>query len=477
MFSELTNSRDFSVISHGWNRKNFPSLNGKYHLSDFLTDQQLAKHNTGEPTVVTDTELDEHVNKERYAALGIRSFIMVPLLRNGEWEFILSVIDNKPRNWRADEIELLKELTERIWVRFEKAKAETALFNSEERLRLAVDAGHIGTCDWNYTTGEMKWNEGRFAMYGLQPADRLISVKEFFATLHPDDADQTRRMLITGIEEMGEHQEEYRVVHPDGSIHWIFEAGRVVEWMDKKPTRVISVVFDITERKKLEQQKEDFIGIASHELKTPLTSMKMYSELLMDMVTEGNFSKAGNFVAKMDMQINAIIKLVHTLLDITKMAEGQLPLNFEPFDFNELAHECAEDLQRLSATHHIIIEQNAAISVHADRDRIKQVITNFLSNAIKYSPKGGDIRLGWEMGSQGLEVHIQDEGIGIAADEQMRVFERFFRANNAVTNTFPGMGLGLFISAGIIHRHGGKIWVKSEPGKGAIFYFTLPGTQ
>ncbi|HEY2721252.1 MAG TPA: HAMP domain-containing sensor histidine kinase, partial [Chitinophagaceae bacterium] len=225
----------------------------------------------------------------------------------------------------------------------------------------------------------------------------------------------------------------------------------------------------------LEQQKEDFIGIASHELKTPVTSIRAYTELMQELCEEGDFAATVPLVTKLNGQVDRLVELVHTLLDITKMEEGELPLHLEPFNLKEMAEERIEDLQRLSNIHRIIIQPEKGITVTADRERIGQVFTNLVSNAIKYSPKGGNVFIDWKQIKEGIEVSIKDEGIGISEEMRQKVFDRFFRANDVPFNTFPGMGLGLYISANIVRRHGGRIWVESKTGEGSIFYFTITG--
>lgn len=237
---------------------------------------------------------------------------------------------------------------------------------------------------------------------------------------------------------------------------------------------IIVLAQNITDRKNLEQQREDFISIASHELKTPVTSIKAYTELLQETCSEGDYETGASLVKKLGVQVDHLIELVHDLLDVTKMAEGELPLKLQPFDLKLLAEEKAEELQRLSSVHPILIQPKEATIITADRERIGQVLTNFISNAIKYSPKGGDVTINWKQTNSGTEVSVQDKGIGIPEEMQSKIFDRFFRVKDVALSNYPGMGLGLYITADIVHRHGGELWVESKPGQGSIFYFFLP---
>lgn len=251
----------------------------------------------------------------------------------------------------------------------------------------------------------------------------------------------------------------------------------------------VSLLFtDISERKRAEEAlknseqqmkalvkvREEFISIASHELKTPVTSIKAYAEIVQESFEEVSDPDNAELMRKMNDQIDRLVKLITELLDTTKISEGQLQLNLQELELGELIRERVEDLQRISAGHTLIMDLCSVPRVRADKERIIQVLTNLISNAIKYSPRGGEVHIGCTDKGQEIQVSVQDQGIGISQEMQEKVFERFFRAGDAQVQTLSGMGLGLYITAGIIQRHGGRIWVESEPGKGSTFYFTLP---
>jgi two-component system CheB/CheR fusion protein len=151
-----------------------------------------------------------------------------------------------------------------------------------------------------------------------------------------------------------------------------------------------------------------------------------------------------------------------------------MPLTLEPFDINDLIREVAELIQRTTSQHLIILETGPAKLVRADRDRIGQVLINLLSNAIKYSPDGRRVIVRTETGERQVTIRIQDFGIGMSEDTRQKVFERFFRARDNTFSTYPGLGLGLFIAADIVRKHGGEIWIESEKNKGTLVCFTIP---
>jgi PAS domain S-box-containing protein len=232
---------------------------------------------------------------------------------------------------------------------------------------------------------------------------------------------------------------------------------------------------DITERKRLERQKDDFIGIASHELKTPVTSIKAYTQVLHNrLVKEGNLRMAEH-LAKVDGQLDKLNGLIGDLLDATKIDSGKLQLQLGYFDFNDLVNETVVELQRTSDKHDIKVILTNTKTVYADRDRVGQVIVNLLTNAIKYSPNSKKIIVRTYCKNNSITLQVQDFGIGIPKEKKDKVFERFYRVEEGENHkTYGGLGLGLFISAEIIRRLGGKLGVESKKGKGSTFSFTLP---
>lgn len=225
--------------------------------------------------------------------------------------------------------------------------------------------------------------------------------------------------------------------------------------------------------KQLLRQRDEFIGVASHELKTPITSMKTYAEIVQGRLDEIGAANDSELVSKLNKQIDRLNSLINLLLDTTKISEGQLLLNKEQFDINELINERTSEIKRAS-DHTFDLQLQDAPQVIANRERIGQVMINLLSNAIKYSPKGTTITVTSIAGKDGVTVNVQDEGFGIPEQDIEKLFDKFFRVTVNHRDTFPGMGLGLYVTAEIIRKHNGTISVKSTEGKGSVFSFTLP---
>ncbi|HUQ84795.1 MAG TPA: ATP-binding protein [Candidatus Limnocylindrales bacterium] len=221
------------------------------------------------------------------------------------------------------------------------------------------------------------------------------------------------------------------------------------------------------------KQKDEFIAIASHELKTPVTSIKLYSQLLHRKFQIAKDEKSALAVAKMDSQVNKLTDLINDLLDISKIEEGKLQLNLAEFDLNSLVEEILADMQ-LSTKIRIEKELSENEHIKGDRDRLGQVLVNFLTNAIKYSPESKKIIVRTTKDNNTVTVSVEDFGIGLTSKEQGKVFERFNRAGQEGLGGIQGLGLGLYISKEIVTRHKGKIWVKSVKDKGSTFFFSLP---
>jgi PAS domain S-box-containing protein len=231
---------------------------------------------------------------------------------------------------------------------------------------------------------------------------------------------------------------------------------------------------NITEQKLLEKQRDDFISIATHELKTPVTSVKAYAQVLHSLFIKKQDSKSAEYLSKMDAQLNKLTNLISDLLDVNKIQSGQMQFRPSFFDLDVLISEVVEEMQRTSSRHKLIKKLSKGKKIYGDRDRIGQVLVNLLSNAIKYSPKANKVIISNKFSKDSVTVFVQDFGIGIEKDKKDKVFEKFFRISGPGNETFPGMGLGLHISAEFVRRQGGRIWVESITGKGSIFCFALP---
>jgi signal transduction histidine kinase len=231
-----------------------------------------------------------------------------------------------------------------------------------------------------------------------------------------------------------------------------------------------TAITDIREQKEIDKKKDEFISLASHELKTPLTTIKAFFQLAIRDIP----SESGSFhlIPKAARQVNRMEHLIADLLDVSRLSSGQLKYNTEEFNFGALLEETIESMRAVYPGRSLVLEKSVQVRINADRQRIEQVIINLLNNAVKYSPEGGQVLIRSKIDGGRLMVTIQDFGIGIEEKDIGKLFEKFNRIDT--DHRFQGMGLGLFLSAEIIKQHGGSIFAESKPGKGSAFSFELP---
>lgn len=234
----------------------------------------------------------------------------------------------------------------------------------------------------------------------------------------------------------------------------------------------VGTFMDVTNRRKLIELKDEFISVASHELKTPITSLKLALQLLTRMKDNPSSVKMPQLIDQANISLNKVSILIADLLNVSKVNEGLLYLNKKWFTISKVVEDCCYHI-RAAGDYTIHTDGDMELQVFADMDRIDQVITNFVNNAVKYAP--GSKQVGVHIIKQGndAKVSVSDTGPGISNEKLPRLFDRYYRANEN-SNQLPGLGLGLYISAEIISKHGGRIGVESELGKGSFFWFTIP---
>ncbi|MCD0487615.1 PAS domain S-box protein [Pedobacter sp. MC2016-14] len=246
-----------------------------------------------------------------------------------------------------------------------------------------------------------------------------------------------------------------------------------VELEGKFKDRILLAIEDITERRAIEQRKDDFLSIASHELKTPLTTVVGYVQMMQRLIPEQASDKFRSVVDKTGMYVERLNQLLSELLDVSRIQSGNIELHKEHFDFDQMVCEAIEGMQTATPNYRIISKGKAGIPYFGDESHLIQVLTNLISNAIKYSPEADEVEIYVSKVSDFIKVSVKDYGMGIKEDEQKKIFERFYRVG-AIQKNYPGMGIGLYICDQIIKNHGGSFWVESEPGEGSVFSFTLP---
>jgi len=354
-----------------------------------------------------------------------------------------------------------------------EVKAKEFALESENRLRMAAEATALA--NWDLDMRDMTFIcSPRLAEIFGHPTEHVITLEDIRKQVNADDMEN---IVLKAYEEAlitGNYLYEARIYWPDGSLHWIKTQGIVLSDDKNKPFRMLGTILDITESKSDEIRKNDFIAMASHELKTPLTSLKAYLQILLKKMEAGNDSFVINALSKADYQVDKMTNLIHSFLDISRLEPGKLQLKAKEFEINKLIEETITDIRHNTHSHLINFGELEKFFVNADKEKIGQVISNFLSNAIKYSDKGSIITVSSKRINDSVQVSVTDEGIGIRHRDQEKLFQRFFRVENDKMKTISGFGIGLYLASEIIQRHKGQIWVESEEGHGSTFYFSLP---
>ncbi len=352
----------------------------------------------------------------------------------------------------------------------EEKKIEAAKIESERRFRQLADIMPQQVWTAN-EKGELDYVNLVTLNYFDKSEEEIVGAG-WQTVIHPNDIEMVLKTWLTCLEDLTPYQVEFRLKSKDDLYRW--HLGRATSYVDNNnKVKWFGTNTDIELHKANEQKKDEFISMASHELKTPVTSIKGYSYILQNLFEIGGDTDAGDLVKKMDLQVDKLIKLIGDFLNVSRVEGQNFQLDKADFKFNDLVDECVSGLQITAPTHHIIVENNVDIKYHGDRLRLEQVFSNFLSNAIKYSPDANKIILSSEIKYGNLVVSIHDFGIGIEKENLNKLFNRFYRVDNT-SMKFQGLGLGLYISSEIIKAHQGSFWIESELGEGSTFYFLLP---
>lgn len=387
-----------------------------------------------------------------------------------------------PHNQDKVIILAIHDITDRRRVEEGLLDAERMLAESQERLHFAMESAGVGSWDFNPLTGELIWDQKCKVLHGFGSAEH-VDYSRYLNQILAEDRDMiafaTHKSLIG--DNNGNFNVEYRLVDlGDGKERWIKSKGKAYFNKEKIATRFIGTVLDISAEKHVEHQtrelvrkKDEFIAIASHELKTPLTSIKGIIQILERSASKGEIQRLKELTAKAAAQVDKFNTLVDQLLDGTNIQAGELKLQKTYFSLLGLVQTCTQHAHEQREDVQIEVSGSADIIIYADRDRLEQVMSNLITNAIKYSPDSDlvQIRLSEHQGM--ASVHVTDFGIGVEKRKVPLIFDRFYRVDEQNVN-YPGLGLGLFIAAEVIRRHKGEIGVESEPGKGSTFWFSIP---
>ena len=289
--------------------------------------------------------------------------------------------------------------------------------------------------------------------------------------VHQDDVQFVSEMYKKAVSERKPYEVDYRIVLKDDAIRWVLAAGFPCYDSENTFTGFVGSVTDITRQKHMELQKDNFINTVSHELKTPIATIKGFGQLLRKSSTSMD-ERGKTYLNRMLVQADRMDRLIQDLLDVSRIESGKLTFNETEIDLNMLIAEMVHDLQLVFPSHTLLLMENESCKIYGDRSRIIQLVTNLVDNAVKYSPDAKQVLIRLSCEKEFANISVQDFGTGIIKGNEPFVFDKFFQVNNVFTT--PGLGIGLYVCKEIITRLNGEIWFDSKFGEGSTFYIKIP---
>lgn len=378
----------------------------------------------------------------------------------------------------------------------EELHTQNLLREHQDFLTFAQEAGKIGSFEWDMYTNRILWTSELETIYGLGPGEFGGFYESWMKWIHPEDRDRTIEEVKKILRGEGELNLELRIITKSHDVKWILARGKMVRDINGKNIKFIGINIDLTEQKTIEQKlrvteanllhalsvRDEFMAIASHELKTPLTSLKLQLQLHQRAILRNDPlayapEKIHNLLEKNGKQIDRLTRLVDDMLDISRIRTGKLSIKKEPCELSSMLKDILGRIHEqfeASGSGEPIIDHIETASGEWDPLRIEQVMTNIITNAIRYG-RGKPVHIAIKNYQESVRITVKDQGLGIPKSDQEKIFQRYERG--LLAREISGLGIGLFITHQIIEAHGGKIWVESEIGQGSTFYVDLPRTS
>jgi signal transduction histidine kinase len=353
----------------------------------------------------------------------------------------------------------------------ERKKAEEALRESEEDLNRAQAVAHAGSWRLDVRNDQLLWSDEVYRIFGV-PEGTPMTYETFLASVHPDDREYVDREWTAALR--GEPYDiEHRIVVGD-EIKWVRERAELEFDRQGMLKGGFGTVQDITGHKKLDQLKDDFIGLVSHELRSPMTVITGAINTALTEAERLSPEETRQLLMDAAAESETLSNLLTNLLELSRVQAQRLFLHSEAIDVKKIIGEAVDKIERQYPTHKFIISLSRRLPpLQADPLRLERILYNLLENAAKYSPPGSKVRLSAKPEGEQLVFGISDRGIGISPADQEKLFAPFQRLEKRPSGV-RGVGLGLLVCRRLVEAHGGHIWVESEPGRGSTFFFTMP---
>jgi PAS domain S-box-containing protein len=396
---------------------------------------------------------------------------LIPIYRNNKledvyWTFSYSKVVDETGN-AGGVLVICTETTAQV-------QSYNNIETAKNELEFAIEAADLGTWDLNPVTNTFIGNHRLKKWFGLADHED-VDLTNAVEAIIPEDRDRVANAIKSALTKGsdGHYNMIYTIQDREGLKRIVEATGRAKFDEEGNVYQFSGVLQDVTEEYQLQLRKDEFISVASHELKTPITSLSASMQILQKLVkTDSASDKVPVFVNKASNNLNKLIHLLDDLLNVTKIQQGQLALNINRFDIVELIKDCCGHINPTN-DYEFIFLGDEELMVYADYRRIDQVMINLIGNAIKYSPSSKRIEITVMHDDERATVCVRDFGIGINPQKLPHLFDRYYRVD-AFGHQFSGLGLGLYISSEIIGRHNGKIGVDSTVGNGSNFWFSIP---
>lgn len=437
---------------------------------------------SGELVIANDPASDARSGGVPRGHPELSSYLGLPIYQGNKFVGMMGIA-NRPQGYEMKDVELLSPLLKTCasiidgyHAATRQREAEMALRESEERLAEAQRIAHVGSWEWRIKEDTLHWSDEIYRIFGFT-CDMVPNYEKFVAAVHPDERLKVQEAVEHSLKTGEPYVVEHRIYRTDGVERVLHEQGEVHYDEKGEPAVMIGAVLDITERKTAERMKDEFVSIVSHELRTPLTALRGSLGLLAGGVA-GNFDPQIQHLLDISCRnTERLLELINDILDISKIESGKLEMKIERFSLLDLLNMAISENEPYARQFDVTLElQRGLPDVHlnVDRARFLQVMSNLISNAVKYGARAGRVEVYVKILGDELEVGVRDFGEGVPQDFRRVIFDKFTQADSSSTRNKGGTGLGLSIAKAIVENLGGNLDFDSVQGKGSTFFFHLP---